>query len=82
MIARTQLKAEIDQLDEKYLDLVFNIICQFPHVQKKEKSTLSQGQKMVKMLQDIADNGGLGIKDPIAWQREMRQDRKLPFRNG
>jgi hypothetical protein len=37
-------------------------------------------QKMVDILQKIADNGGPGIDNPIAWQREIRQDRPLPGR--
>ena len=38
-------------------------------------------QAAVQILQMIADNGGLGIKDPQAWQREMRVDRPLPYRD-
>jgi hypothetical protein len=37
-------------------------------------------QSAVDILQAIADNGGPNIDDPVAWQREMRQDRPLPFR--
>ena len=37
-------------------------------------------QQTVDILQAIADNGGPNIDDPVAWQREMRQDRPLPFR--
>ncbi len=35
------------------------------------------GKKMVDILQKIANNGGPGIDDPVAWQREMRQVRPL-----
>ncbi|MDM8565661.1 hypothetical protein QUF74_08415 [Candidatus Halobeggiatoa sp. HSG11] len=28
---KTQLKQEIDNLDEQYLELIYNILCQFPH---------------------------------------------------
>jgi len=31
MTVKDQLKSEIDRLDERYLDLVYKIICQFPH---------------------------------------------------
>jgi hypothetical protein len=35
------------------------------------------GQKAVEILQKIADNGGPDIDDPVAWQREIRQDNLL-----
>ena len=30
-IAKTQLKQEIDCLDDQYVELVYKILCQFPH---------------------------------------------------
>jgi hypothetical protein len=56
MILKERLKAEIDNLDERY------------------------EEQRVAILQEIADSGGLGIPDPSAWQRDIRQDRLLPFR--
>jgi antitoxin component of MazEF toxin-antitoxin module len=39
-------------------------------------------QSLLEELQTIERPGGLkNIKDPIAWQREMRQDRPLPGRD-
>ncbi len=35
------------------------------------------GQKSIEILQKIAENGGPGIDDPVAWQREIRQDNPL-----
>jgi hypothetical protein len=32
-------------------------------------------------LRSIAERGGLGIEDPVAWQREIRKDRSLPGRD-
>jgi hypothetical protein len=80
MVVKEQLKAEIDHLDDRYLDLALRIIRQFPHSPDKQKAR-HQGQKAADILQDIADHGGLGISDPVAWQREIRQDRVLPFRS-
>ena len=77
MIAREQLKSKIELIDESYLNLAFQIICQFPHTSVKKLET----KKAVDILQEIADSGGLGINDPVAWQHEVRQDRILPFRN-
>ena len=78
MIAKEQVKAEIDRLDDRYIELAFKIICQFPHVSDKQKEI---GQQISDILQEIADSGGLEITDPVTWQREVRQDRVLPFRS-
>ena len=80
MIARQQLKSEIDRLDERYLELVFKIIRQFPRISDKPQVP-DQEQQIVAIFQEIADAGGLGISDPVTWQRDVRQDRTLPFRN-
>ncbi len=80
MIAREQLKAEIDRLDDSYLELAFKIICQFPRASDEKASR--QGQQIADILQEIADSGGLGISDPVIWQRKARQDRALPFESG
>ena len=45
-----------------------------------EISPIERQQKAVAILQDIASSGGLNIEDPVAWQREQRQDRPLPGR--
>ena len=37
--------------------------------------------KAVAALREIAKRGGTGIKDPVAWQREIRKDRPLPGRD-
>jgi hypothetical protein len=80
MIVRQQLKSEIDRLDERYLELVFKIIRQFPR-KFDEAEFLERGAQIAAILQEIADAGGLGIRDPVAWQRDVRQDRVLPFRS-
>ncbi len=41
------------------------------------KPEISANNKAVEILQKIADNGGPGIDDPVAWEREMRQDNPL-----
>jgi len=83
MLVKERLKAEIDCLDERYLELAFKIICQFPHTPKKPTWQEQEiaGQEIANILQEIADSGGLGISDPVEWQREVRQDRILPFRS-
>jgi hypothetical protein len=39
------------------------------------------GQQMAAILEKLAERGAVGeIQDPVAWQRELRQDRPLPGR--
>nr|VFJ66059.1 MAG: hypothetical protein BECKFW1821B_GA0114236_11118 [Candidatus Kentron sp. FW] len=86
MIAREQLKTEIDRLDERYLEPVFNIICQFPRTvpdkpYAPDESATGKAKRAMDIAQEIADSGGLGISDPVAWQWEIRKDRTLPLRS-
>jgi len=42
-----------------------------------------QGRRMAAALENLATVRGVeGIADPAAWEREMRQDRPLPGRDG
>jgi hypothetical protein len=42
----------------------------------------TQGQRMAKALERLATaNAFAHIKDPVAWQREVRKDRSLPGRD-
>ena len=51
---------------------------------KQEEDYLNEasqpGHCMAEILQSIAEEGGLGIADPIAWQQEVRCERVLPLR--
>ncbi len=79
MLLKEQLKAEIDCLDERYLELLYKITRQFPRISKSTQVS-EHKQTIVTLFQEIADSGGLGIKNPDVWQRETRTDRPLPFR--
>jgi hypothetical protein len=48
-----------------------------------EPATATNGNHPVRILEAIAARGTAGnaIENPAAWQREMRQDRELPFRD-
>ncbi|MFH1075439.1 MAG: hypothetical protein V1753_01135 [Pseudomonadota bacterium] len=52
----------------------------------KDRETLRKdmtcGPKMADALEKLATMDSLGISDPSAWQREIRNDRSLPQRNG
>lgn len=34
-----------------------------------------------RILEELAEQGGIDIEDPVAWQREIRRDRALPGRD-
>lgn len=55
-----------------------------PLPQKQTKQDQAKIQQLIKKLQEAtaaAAPGGLAsIKDPVAWQRELRKDRPLPGR--
>nr|VFJ55075.1 MAG: hypothetical protein BECKFW1821A_GA0114235_105118 [Candidatus Kentron sp. FW] len=86
MIARERLKAEIEHLDERYLELASNIICQFPRAASDKSRVvddlaIGKSKRAMDIVREIADRYGLGIDDPVAWQREVRKDRALPSRS-
>lgn len=46
------------------------------------EDTESAGKSTFELLQALADMGAFSeIDDPVAWQREIRKDRPLPFRD-
>lgn len=42
--------------------------------------TASRGQKMAEILEKLAASHAFAGVDPIAWQREVRQERHIPGR--
>nr|VFJ94331.1 MAG: hypothetical protein BECKH772A_GA0070896_1007010 [Candidatus Kentron sp. H]VFJ95216.1 MAG: hypothetical protein BECKH772B_GA0070898_1007310 [Candidatus Kentron sp. H]VFK01417.1 MAG: hypothetical protein BECKH772C_GA0070978_1006510 [Candidatus Kentron sp. H] len=85
MMARERLKTEVDRLDERYLEPVFNIICRFPRAapdrpRAADESEIGRSKRAMDIAREIANSGGLGIDHPVAWQREVRRDRPLPSR--
>jgi hypothetical protein len=46
-----------------------------------KKSKPIEEQSPIFWLEELAKTGGVStVQNPIEWQRDMRQDRKLPFR--
>lgn len=55
---------------------------QQPEPQQPEEHQAEQQQRLLAILTQLAEaNPFRAIKNPVAWQREQRQDRPLPFRN-
>jgi len=42
------------------------------------RETVSRGQKMAEALEKLAALNTFAGVDPVAWQRDIRQDRSLP----
>ena len=47
---------------------------------ESESDQKAAHQAAMEALRSITAKGGLGIEDPVAWQREIRKDRPLPGR--
>lgn len=45
-----------------------------------DERTLGDGT-IKQILEDLAEQGGIDIADPVAWQRDIRRDRALPGRD-
>lgn len=48
---------------------------------KLPKKFVGNHRDAVRFLEEIAARGGVNILDPVAWQREVREDRTLPGRD-
>lgn len=73
--------------DEKALQQVKEL-AESLHIHVKESGATivegkTNGQKVAELLEQIAERGSAAklIPDPVAWQKEQRKDRKLPFRD-
>lgn len=79
MVIKDQLKKEIENLDDQSLELLYKIARQLSHTSAKNQNR-SSGIDAVSIFQEIANSGGIGIQNPQEWQRDIRNDRDLPFR--
>lgn len=74
----------IDVQNEEDRQFIQNLLKRLGIVSVEEQTEPKQahnGKEVATLMQELAESGGLSaIKDPVAWQREIRQDRKLPFR--
>lgn len=47
-----------------------------------QMDTAERGRRMARALERLAASNALAhIKDPVAWQKEIRKDRPLPYRD-
>ncbi len=63
------------------LDAFLSVLIGHNKSQITEKTTSLQGKSAIDWLEQLAQIDGLSsIQDPVEWQQNIRQDRKLPFR--
>ena len=76
---------QLEWSDDVPLDLLQNkIVAVYVTILDQPDSptvTLDQGELMAAALEQLASNNALAdINDPVAWERDQRQDRMLPER--
>ena len=77
MTVKEKLIMEIDQLDEKKLEFLYNIAYQLINIDKNRViKSKKNSNKVVNIFQKIANSGGLGVRDPVKWQQNIRKDLK------
>ena len=83
-IEMTKITIEVHNEEDKrlILELVNRMNLQSTEEPPDNSESSANGQKVAALMQEMAESTTLSkIKDPVAWQREIRQDRKLPFRD-
>ena len=86
LILETDASGNLKQLPKlppnKQLEVIFLVIGDLTEVRIKEDFATSsdRGKAMAAALAKVAEGRNFNDVDPIAWQREIRQDRPLPER--
>ncbi len=72
----------IDVSSEEDKKVIMDLLDQLHISAEVTELPVPNGQKMAEIMEEISrGNPYSGIKDPVAWQREIRKDRKLPGRD-
>ncbi len=52
--------------------------CTTKKTEINEENQAERSEKLYQLMEEMAASGGIkSIKDPVAWQREIRKDKKL-----
>lgn len=74
-------RVTIDITQEEDYHLIQNLLKRLG-IPSQVEDVPTNGKEVVAIMQALADSQSFSeIKDPVAWQREIRQDRPLPFRH-
>ena len=77
MVTKTQLKQEIDLLDDDYLELAYRLLQQFPHQaeQLKRPDAMQCSRPIDYAVQDIDDEPVFtDIKDAASYVKNVRAE--------
>lgn len=73
MITKEDLKNEIEQLDDSYLDLVFRLLKQFPHQQQNKPDPLSCSLPIDYPEAETSDGAAFtDIENAAAYGKQLR----------
>jgi len=80
-----QIREDIDSLppemQEEAWDFVRFLKSKLPKRKLKPKENIPNGTQLAQLMEEAAGKNLFSrIKDPVAWQREIRRDRPLPGR--
>jgi hypothetical protein len=69
------------EMQEETLDFVRFLKTKLPNNKLKSKENVPNGTKLARLMEEASrKNLFTHIKDPAAWEREMRKDRPMPGR--
>lgn len=75
----TRITIEVSRPEDQ--QLIENLLERLGIPNQVEKVS-SNGKEVTRLMKELADDHTFSkIEDPVAWQREVRQDRPLPFRD-
>jgi hypothetical protein len=79
---QTQLLQDFETLPPEMQQEALDFIQQLKHKLQNTTTSTSNGKQVAEIMEQIAKRGTAfrEIKDPVAWQREIREDRPLPNR--
>ena len=77
----TKITIEAQEEDQALIESLLKRLNIATRIEEKPVHTRN-GEKVVAAMQAIANSESFSfIKDPVAWQREVRQDPTLPFQD-
>lgn len=78
------MEITISGKDEKRIKLVEELAKELglsikkPTLDEKELTDAERSERLYQLMEEMAESGGIeSIKDPVAWQREIRKDKPL-----
>jgi hypothetical protein len=67
---------EVPELGDESIQVQITVL-----EEPKSLDTATRGKKMAEVLERLSKNRAFSDVDPVAWQREVREDRSIPRRD-